>query len=1175
MPNRLPIAAALALLCQQAIAQVSTRPEIEISHAPQRLYALTNARVIVSAADIRSDVTLVIDAGRVREILPAGRAAPAGAAVIDVMGKTIRAAFIDLASTALSDSALACASSSNIGFVPPAAPSGSGVAGEPPAVAQAGGHWNKMICPERRVAAALVFDEAKLAALRKLGFGYVLSHGADGVLRGTSALVSLRASGSAQQNLIASDVTSDAAIVQSGDFSGSYPTSYMGAIALLRQAFIDARWQHRRLGQIADGQVLERPEANRALDALTPAALGQQPVMLFARNELDLARAQGLADENKLKLISVGSGFEYRVVNSLNLATPLVLPLNFPAAPEIDDPEKALDVSLAELEHWQYAPFNPRIVSEHKIRFALSAVGMETPEANFAPNLRKAIRYGLSEANALAALTEVPAAMINMPQMGTLKPGSLASFSISDDNFFTDDEAKIYEMWVDGSREIIVPLDAAALEGRWRFTSGTNNALELIIANDGASFPLAANATDAEKAEAPKISMTREGARVLLQFPKTAVASLSDAPANAALSVDLTLAETDREDTEGKDTERKSGRLNGRWLDARGVAHPVSLERIGDLVPDANAKPQAVAAAEPGAPAGQTVVGEPGAPAGQVEPAPVGEPVTASKQIEQAPVGAPAGQGEQGAPAGQNAPVRQADATQGRSEIPAETIPTGAQVIPASTTAAAEQIAAVPSLPSAWRYPAGEFGRNALAPQSSVLFKNVTAWITGKNAPEANVDVLIENGRIKAIGAALKVANSTQVIDGTGKHLTPGIIDAHTHIASSGNVNEGSHAVTSEVRVGDIIDPTDINIYRELAGGTTTSQILHGSANPIGGQSQVIKHRWGASAQGLKFADVLPTIKFALGENPKQANWGDAYQSRYPQSRMGVEAVIRAQFTQARAYGAALKADATTRRDLRLEPLLEILAGKRLVHIHSYRADEILMFARLSTEFGFKIGAYQHVLEGYKVAKEINEVGAGASTFADWWAYKVEVIDGIPNNAAMMLRQGVNVSLNSDSQDLGRRLNTEAAKAVRYGNLSETEALQLVTLNPAKQLRIDAEVGSIEVGKSADLVLWNHAPLSTMARVDTVWIDGRVYFDRIAEQAELTRIETARAKLVQAALPERLAALAAPAQPSGARSLRLDVALQWHTNKHWPSIWMAKRGLYHNGEATHFCTDGE
>jgi imidazolonepropionase-like amidohydrolase len=308
-----------------------------------------------------------------------------------------------------------------------------------------------------------------------------------------------------------------------------------------------------------------------------------------------------------------------------------------------------------------------------------------------------------------------------------------------------------------------------------------------------------------------------------------------------------------------------------------------------------------------------------------------------------------------------------------------------------------------------------------------------------------------------------------------------------------------------------------------------------------------------------------------LRSSNSQSNWGDNFRTRYPQTRMGVEALIRAQFTQAKTYGAALKADPTTRRDLRLEALWEVLQGKRMVHVHSYRADEILMFARLSQEFGFKIGAYQHVLEGYKVAKEINEVGAGASTFADWWAFKLEVIDAIPNNAAIMQRQGVLVSLNSDSPDLGRRLNTEAAKAVRYGNLSATEALKLVTLNPAKQLRIDAEVGSIEVGKSADLVLWNHAPLSTMARPERVWIDGRLYFERSADQVEQARVNTVRAELIQAALKERVKALA---DKSDAPPSKL-ATLPWRSRQHWPSAWIANRGLYHNGEATHFCTDGE
>jgi imidazolonepropionase-like amidohydrolase len=1079
---RLPIAATFALLSQHGLAQVSTRPEIEISQAPQRFYALTHARIYVTPSDVRADATLVIEDGRIQAILPAGSALPIGATVLDVMGKTIRPAFIDLASNIATDPAQVCASSSNIGFTAPQDPT---AAAEATPGAQASGHWNKLVCPERSVAASLKFDEAKLAVMRKLGFGYALSHGVDGVLRGQSALISLAANASAQQNLISADVSSDAAIEQIFDFSGSYPTSYMGAIALLRQAFIDARWQHQRLSAIGSGHKLERPEANRALDALTPAALGRRVTMWFAKDELDLARAQQIADENRLQLVSVGTGFEYRVVATLNPKTPLIVPLNFPDPPPVSDPEKALDVSLADLEHWRYSPFNPRILTEHNIRFALSATGLQKPEASFAANLRKAIRHGLNQNTAFAALTSVPADMIQAGKIGSLKPGNYASFSVSDENFLSAQDAKIYEMWIDGHREIFQAVDALALEGRWRFTEGANAPAELIIGKElsaqfiaGKSRDLAGVSANTDssnntKSDAAKIAFTRDGERILMQLPKTLTSRITDAPSDAALSMDLTLT---REV------------LQGRWLDAHGAAHAIRLTRIGDLIVDASDK------------------------------------------------------------------------------------------------LASPDAIAVSAFPTTWRYPAGEFGRSQIAAQNVVLIHNVTAWITDKTGPEKNIDVLIENGRIKAVGAALKAPDRAQIIDGTGKHLSPGLIDAHSHIAASGNVNEGSHAVTSEVRVGDIIDPTDINIYRELAGGTTTSQVLHGSANPIGGQAQVIKHRWGLGAEALKFAGVMPTIKFALGENPKQANWGDAFQSRYPQTRMGVEAIIRAQFTQARAYGAALKADANTRRDLRLEPLWEILQGKRLVHIHSYRGDEILMFVRLSHEFGFKIGAFQHVLEGYKVAQEINEVDAGASTFADWWGYKVEVIDAIPNNAALMLRQGVNVSLNSDSQDLGRRLNTEAAKSVRYGNLSETEALKLVTLNPAKQLRIDSEVGSIEVGKSADLVLWNRPPLSTLARPETVWIDGRVYFDHATEEQELSRVEADRAALIQFALPELVQMLKhksddeklAPdlAKPDLAKPM-IGLAQTWHTTKHWPSIWMAKRGLYHNGEASHFCTDGE
>jgi imidazolonepropionase-like amidohydrolase len=292
----------------------------------------------------------------------------------------------------------------------------------------------------------------------------------------------------------------------------------------------------------------------------------------------------------------------------------------------------------------------------------------------------------------------------------------------------------------------------------------------------------------------------------------------------------------------------------------------------------------------------------------------------------------------------------------------------------------------------------------------------------------------------------------------------------------------------------------------------TSANILHGSANAIGGQTLVLKMRWGTDAEGMIFQGATPGIKFALGENPKRAGTpqggrgAPATNARYPATRMGVEDVIREAFTDAKAYKATWDAyDAQVakgehpippRKDLKLEPLKEVLEGKRFVHAHCYRADEILMLIRVADDYGFKIKTFQHVLEGYKVAKEIAAHGAGGSTFSDWWAYKAEAFDAIPYNAAVMTKKGVVSSLNSDDAELMRRLNTEAAKAMKYGGLTREEALALVTINPAKQLGVSDRVGSIEVGKDADIVIYDKDPLSNYAKVQKVWIDGNKYFDR-------------------------------------------------------------------------------
>ena len=402
-------------------------------------------------------------------------------------------------------------------------------------------------------------------------------------------------------------------------------------------------------------------------------------------------------------------------------------------------------------------------------------------------------------------------------------------------------------------------------------------------------------------------------------------------------------------------------------------------------------------------------------------------------------------------------------------------------------------------------YPNAAFGSGQIAARENVIVRHATIWTSDDQGVIEDGDLLVIDGKIAGVGRGLTVPAGAREIDGTGRHVTPGIIDEHSHLAISRGVNEGSHAATAEVRIGDVVDPDDVGIYRALAGGVTAAQLLHGSANPIGGQAQVVKMRWGRSSEELKFAEAPPSIKFALGENVKQSNWGDDNTIRYPQTRMGVETFIRDRFIAAREYGEAWREyeglpkkekDRTIppRRDLQLETLLEILEGKRFVHAHSYVQSEILMLIRLAEELGFRIQTFTHILEGYKVAPEMARHGSGGSTFADWWAYKFEVYDAIPQNPCLMQKHGVVTSINSDSDEMMRRLNQEAGKSIMYCGMDEVEALRMVTINPAKQLRVDGRTGSLARGKDADFVIWNGHPLSMYSRPDETWVDGTPYF---------------------------------------------------------------------------------
>ena len=434
-----------------------------------------------------------------------------------------------------------------------------------------------------------------------------------------------------------------------------------------------------------------------------------------------------------------------------------------------------------------------------------------------------------------------------------------------------------------------------------------------------------------------------------------------------------------------------------------------------------------------------------------------------------------------------------------------------------------------PTYVSQLSYPNRAYGWGSIPAAERVLIRNATVWTNEEDGVLENTDVLLEDGKIAQIGQNLS-SRGARVIEGEGRHLTAGIIDEHSHIAISRGVNEGTQSSTAEVRMGDVVDATDIDIYRQLAGGVTTSQLLHGSANPIGGQSAIIKLRWGATPEEMLFEGADGFIKFALGENVKQSNWGDNNRSRFPQTRMGVEETFESYFNQAREYGEQMASNNPPRRNLDLEALLEILNGERFITCHSYQQGEITMLMRVAESFGFRVNTFTHILEGYKVADKMAEHGVGGSTFSDWWAYKYEVVEAIPHNADIMMEQGVVVAINSDDAEMGRRLNQEAGKSVLYGDMPEEEALKMVTLNPARLLHIDDQVGSIRVGKDADVVLWTDNPLSVYARVEYTFIDGIDYYNHERDADMRQQIAEERNALIQKSLDAK--AVGAPTQPA-------------------------------------------
>ena len=925
-----------------------TLPINGVQESFKPVYAFINANIIISSEKEIKNGTLLIQDNLIIGV-DSNLSIPENAITYDLKGDYIYPSFIDL----YSSYGLKKPSKKSSGFGPQYESEKNGPYS-----------WNEAIHPEIHASHEFSHDNKNRKKYHEMGFGSVATHIQDGIFRGSGCLAILSKNNENQDLVL--DKAATFYSFKKGISNQRYPTSLMGSIALIKQTLLDAEWYDNIQNQTNIS--LKEYNLNKEL-----------PKIFEVKSHLDYARLFKISDEFEIDFIVKGTGKEFLRIDEIKATEfPIITPINFPEDYDVSVPEEAMNINLQDLKNWETAPFNLKILKENGITFAITATDSKDKKSFF-KNLRLAIKSGLSEKDALNALTTIPAKLIGAENiLGTLEKGKIANFLICSSNIFLN--GTIHENWTAGSRNIITKKIETDVRGYYSFNSVEYKNISVKVTGDKNQPKILIEAIDStilkSKLEENKLTFYSENS----SFRASGVISLNE--------------------------------INGKYQDSSGTFYYYKMIRDSLFIEKENE-------------------------------------------------------------------IKKLDTQK---------------------------------TPSIWS-PNKSNGLQKELKAKTIIFKNATLWTNEDLGIINSGDIAISNGKIVAIGETLDTTQipnhedlDIHIFDIKGKHLTTGIIDEHSHIAISNGVNESSQSVTAEVSIADVINPEDHNIFRQIASGVTCSQLLHGSANPIGGQSALIKLRWGKSAEEMKIKNTDGFIKFALGENVKQSNWGNFNTTRFPQTRMGVEQVFYDAFYRAKEYKKNWKTYNSLnsrqkretnppREDLELNTLVEILDGKRHITCHSYVESEINMLMHVADSMGFKINTFTHILEGYKVTEKLKNHNAGASTFADWWAYKFEVNDAIPYNASILNNAGVVTAINSDDAEMGRRLNQEAAKAVKYGGTSEEDAWKMVTLNPAKLLRLDNKIGSLKVGKDADIVIWSGNPLSVYSKAEQTYIDGICYFN--------------------------------------------------------------------------------